>query len=236
MTGDRSLASLLFVAALVTAAPTRAADWHLQAEALTDVPIQVGGRVAVEGPWRLRLTTTFGVLPPPYVDLVNAVGEQFDGYTSVTSALVGAALESSFVWRLHVGWRWFDDLGFYAEVGYGLATLGGGLSSEELLTAATDGAGEASNAGREYAIDATLHMLDAEVGYEWVFWDQLVARVGLGVAATLGSRTEVSPQFQPLAPRFVDALTAEAEAYLDDIFTTYVITPTVSVAVGYRFF
>lgn len=231
------LCALVLAVALVAAPrPAAAADWHLHGEALTDVPILMGGRVTVEGPYRLRLATTLGAMPPFYVDLINAVGEQFDGYTEVTSALVSAALESSLVWRLHAGWRPFESLGLYAELGYGLVALGGGLSSEEVIAAATGGQPSQGAADRNYSIDAMLHMLDAEVGWEFVFWDALVLRASLGVAATLGSQTSVTPQFEPTARRLVDALTAETERYLDDIFTTYVITPTLTIAIGYRFF
>src|SRR6266545_1250172 len=55
-------------------APAPAADgWHLSLGAGTDFPVAVGGRVELEAPFRLHLSTSLGFIPGLYVDAINSV-------------------------------------------------------------------------------------------------------------------------------------------------------------------
>jgi hypothetical protein len=85
-------------------------DWSVSVEAMTDVPILVGGRAMVEGPGRLRLTGSLGAYPGAYVELPDAV-----------------------VARAHLGWRPSSKLGLHVEAGWGFATLGGALTGAEVI-------------------------------------------------------------------------------------------------------
>jgi hypothetical protein len=214
--------------------------WHLAVEALTDLPLDVGGRASLEMPYGLRATASLGGLPGGYVDLVNAVIVAAGGYDQATADVIASAIASSLVFRVHLGWRPIRRHGFYFEVGYGLVALGGDLTTEDLFVAAT-GVERPANPraeARGYDVGSALHMIDVEVGWELVFWRHFVVRLAVGVAATVGATTEVSPRFtpHPLAADGVAALAAEGAAYLDETYTTYVHLPTVSVALGYRFF
>ncbi|MBI5502564.1 MAG: hypothetical protein HY907_20130 [Deltaproteobacteria bacterium] len=235
----RSVAVVLGVALALHASPA-SAEWRLGVEALTDVPVQFGGRVWVEFPYGVRVDTSLGWLPGPYVDVINAIVVGLEGYDQNTADLVAGALSSSLVWRLHAGWRPLPDWGFYFEAGYGLAALGGGLGAEQLITAATGRAPPHDvPADRTYDITSLVHMIDVEVGWQWaLFDDRLTLRTAIGFAGTVGASTTIEPQFTPLTAdgrRGVEQLTEAGEAYLDDVYTSYVFTPVVTAAVGYQF-
>jgi len=72
------------------------------------------------------------------------------------------------------------------------------------------------------------------VGWAWRPWKGLTLRAAIGGAFTVGAGTSVEPEFQPLVPGLHKPFTTYCENYLDDIYTTYVFTPTVSLAVGWQ--
>lgn len=216
----------------------RGKDMEFTPEAVTDLPIQVGGRLDIEGPWRLRLSTTLGVLPGAYVDLINAVMVAADAYDQDTADLIRAALKNSLIWRIHLGWRPFANYGFYFEVGYGLAALGGGLGGEQLISVATGVKPPSMGpANRQYHINSILHMIDVEIGWRWLLWRGLSLRAAIGFAGTLDAHTTVTPDYNPMpmAKQAEAAFCAKSAAYLDDIYTSYVFAPVVSVGLGWRF-
>jgi len=240
----RDLAARLVVVSWVVlaSAGVRAepSGYRLRLEAGTDFPAAVGARLSTEFPHRLRVSTTLGALPTPYVDTINAVVVALDGYPQTTADLIRDALQNSLIWRIQAGWRPFAAHGFYADLGYGLVTLGGGATGDQIIAAATGQSPTASTRGREYDIRSTLHMLTVEIGWEWSLWrDRISLRAAIGGAFTLGSLTSIRPQFTTSGPaeaRLVQAFTSFGEGYLDGIYTSYVHTPVLSVAGGYRFF
>ena len=120
---------------------------------------------------------------------------------------------------------------------YSLVVLGGGVSGEALVAAATgmDRPGTTLES-RGYQVSSTLHMIDVEVGWELVFWDHLQVRAALGFAGTLAASARVEPDFVPRLLQPVDAFSRAAEDYLGDIYESYVFTPVFSVGVGYLLF
>jgi hypothetical protein len=98
--------------------PAPAARWSLALGAGTDFPLAVGVRLDAEGPYRLRLSTSLGLVPGPYVDAINASVVALGGYDNATAGLLKQTLSSSLIWRTHVGWRAWH--GFYLEAGYGV--------------------------------------------------------------------------------------------------------------------
>ena len=111
--------------------------WRVGVSGLTDFPIQVGGEVHLEMPERVRLHTSLGVLPGPYLDAIHAVSKAFNWYGDDTAALISAALQDALVWRIKAGWRPIAEHGFYFSTGYTLAALGGGLGGADLIEIAT---------------------------------------------------------------------------------------------------
>lgn len=214
------------------------AAWHLVAGVGTDFPVTVGARAHVEAPFRLRLSTSIGILPGPYVDAINGIVVAMGGYSDATADLVRAALKSSLVWRTHVGFRPFERLGLYVEGGYGLVTLGGDATASQIVAGVTGKQPPATeqSGDKTYDAKATLHMVDAEVGWDFAVWERLSVRLAIGGAFTVASSTTIEPTYSPRAPRLVQEFTAEGEKYLDDTFTSYVFTPVVGLGVGYLFF
>jgi hypothetical protein len=232
----RALVTLLL--AMLVPAAARAGDTHLTVEAMTDFPLDVGAKAILELPYRFRLSASVGVLPGAYVNTLNDAMVSFDAYPQSVADLIGDALHSSLIVRLHAGWRPFANHGFYFEAGYGIVTLGGSATSAELTSAA---AGRAApndpNSAAGYSVDSTLHMIDLELGWEWpIADDHLALRLALGFAGTLSSQTAVTPNFTPQNPQEQQVYTALAAQYLDNIYTKYVFTPVLSFGVGWRIF
>ncbi len=230
----------LFAALLFAATPAQADDWHLDAELVTDVPIGVGARAALGMPHGLRLSTALQVMPEGYVSLINTVVTSLPNtYNDDTATLIEDTLQKSLVWRTHVGWRPWASLGLYLDVGYGFVGLGGATTGEALLAAIVGYEAPTSDTGHEYSVTSALHMIDVEIGYEWLFWDALTLRAALGFAGTLAASTTVEQQFSvklPAAQKLVDRFEDFGEDYLVEQYTCFVFTPVVSVGVGYRFF
>jgi len=230
--------------AVLFAAPTdaRADDataprWRTAVGVATDFPVDVGARLDVETPFRLRLNTTLGFLPKAYVGAMNGVLEGFGAYDASTGDLIESTIQSSLVWRTHVGYRPFPKLGFYFDVGYGLVALGGNASTAALLEGVTGKTlpPQDANGTETFSAKATLHMLDVEVGWTFALAEHWQLRTALGGAFTLGSSTTITPQFTPRAPALVASFAQAADDYLDTTFRDYVLTPVVSVGVAYTF-
>lgn len=223
---------------LLTAAPA-SAEVHLDVEALTDFPLDVGARVAVELPYRLRLSTSLGFMPQPYSNTINSFLVDLNVYDAQVGTLITTALSHSFVWRTHLGWRPFASLGLYIDAGYGLVSLGGGLSSQDAVQAGTTARAQASatSSSNELNINSTLHMIDVEIGYGFVFWRHFVVRVALGGAFTVGASTSItSTRAATQNSRAFQTFAAAAADYLNGTYKSYVFSPVATLALGYRFF
>ena len=235
--GALLLMGLLAGAEAEAAEPEQRHGWDITVEANTDFPLSVGGRLGVESPWRLRLSTSLGYLPGMYLQAVNDVAVALDVYDRERANLIKQSLKNSLVWRTHLGWRPFPGAGLYVEGGYGLVALGGETNPEDVLAALTgiDPPGGESVLNREYRVRSVLHMLDVELGWRWGLGAGWTARTALGAAFTLDSNTRVEPAFEPEQPLLVNLFTSFAEGYLDDTFEKYVHLPVLSFSIGYAF-
>jgi len=235
--GALLLMGLLAGAEAEAAEPKQRHGWDITVEANTDFPLSVGGRLGVESPWRLRLSTSLGYLPGMYLQAVNDVAVALDVYDRERANLIKQSLKNSLVWRTHLGWRPFPGAGLYVEGGYGLVALGGETNPEDVLAALTgiDPPGGESVLNREYRVRSVLHMLDVELGWRWGLGAGWTARTALGAAFTLDSNTRVEPDFEPEQPLLVNLFTSFAEGYLDDTFEKYVHLPVLSFSIGYAF-
>lgn len=230
---------VICLADVLAGTPARASSYHLDLTLHTDVPVQVGGRITAEFPYRLRLSTSLGVMPSPYIKLVNAIVVSAGGYTQDTGDALVATLANSLVWRTHLGWRPLKKLGLYFELGYGVTFLGGGVSGETILALAT-GTKPPSTSGaatRQYKARSTLHMLDVEIGYElFLVKRHLVLRFALGYSGVMGASTSIKPDFSVLSPAAWKIFTDGMARALDDSVKSYFHTVTITVGIGYRFF
>ena len=216
--------------------------WKLRAELLTDAPVHGGVAALVEGPHRLRLRTSLGWLPTPYVNLINEVVQAFDDtYTDANAQLVSDTLQNSLVWRTHLGWRPFEGHGFYVHLGYSFVGLGGGTTAQALVEGITGVPIPTGPNNSRFKLDLTttaaLHMADLELGWEWELWDHLTLRVGLGGSYTFASTANITSSFQGTTPpvqQAVDALEQGGEDYLNDTFRAYVHPPSLVTALGWQ--
>lgn len=210
--------------------------WHLDVEALTDVPVHIGARVALEGPWRLRGALALGSLPEAYVDLINATSTSLDFYNQETADLIALVLKRSLVVRASLAWRPWETRGFYVEGGYSYVGLGGGASGQEVLAALTGQELARASADRNYDINSTLHLLNLDVGWRWWLTDALSLRAAAGFIATVAANTQVKADFEPTNAQLNANFERGVADFLDDTYTSYVFSPTLTVAIGYRFF
>lgn len=197
--------------------------------------MSVALRGQVEAPFRLRLSSAVGVLPGPYVSAINGILVGVGAYNQATADLIRDALGSSLIWRTHLGYRPFVRHGFTFEAGYGLVALGGGASASTIVSAATGASSPEAGTDKNFKVSSALHMVDVELGWEWVLLEHLFVRAAAGGAFTLAASSSVTPDYTPRAPRVTEAFGASSAAYLDETYTTYVFTPVVSLWAGYSF-
>ena len=229
---------LPFALACLVTAHADAIPLHLRAEAATDVPWDVGGRVVLEGPARLRLSAAAGTMPRTYVRMINETVIYFDGYDREAASIVEDALASSLVLRTHVGWRPLPRQGLYLQGGYGLVTLGGGVSAGFVLSEALDfRIPEWMLEGYEFDVVSSLHMVEGEVGWEGRIWRGLVWRAALGGTWTLDARTTIAPNFDAwLLDAWITGWCNESAGKLDEKYESFVRIPLATVGLGWRFF
>jgi hypothetical protein len=230
----RSLACLLALAGRSAAAE----PWRVDLGGGTDVPIDVGANVRVESPSRLRLAAGLGWLPGAYVDTINTVLVGVNAYGQSTADLIRASIKNSLIVRAQVGFRPWPARGFYGEAGYGLIALGGTTTAGALIADATGKTPPPPPPGAPpiaFDVGSRLHMIDVEAGWEHPLRDDLIVRLALGGAFTIASSTTITPTSAPRDPAAGRAFTDAGAAYLDHIYTSYVFTPVVTIALAYRF-
>jgi hypothetical protein len=214
----------------------RATRVHLGIEAVTDFPLDVGARVWLEVPHRIRFAASFGAMPEPYIDAINHILLAANAYDSGGAALLHSSLESPLVFRLHLGWQPLRRHGLYLETGYGLLVLHAQADRATLYRAALGGTVPPDGATHvQYEAQANVHMVDFEVGWQWLFKRRITARVGVGLAAAVGA----TARFQLSAPLVTQPiermLVGEAHSALVNDVRRYFFTPVFTFAVGWRF-
>jgi len=212
-------------------------QWHLALEAGLSMPLSAGAWLTVTSPFGLRIQTGFGGMPGVFIEVVNGVGRGLGLLKERTAELIETSVAGGFSWNLEVGGHPMADEGLYLVAGYGLLGLSGGFDSASLYDM---GAGELSAdaaSGPEnnvaYGVESLVHMVRIEVGWEFVIQQSLVIKLGVGAAFTVAAQTRASAHTQEDPS---SGMATEAEVFLQDVYTRYVHTPTINLAVGYRFF
>ncbi len=232
-------AASIVLALASTFAPSvgRADPFHLQASVGTDAPLAVTLRGDLELPGRLRLMASGGLAPQAYINVLNNVLTAASGGQS-GSGFYGIRVESASAWRVHAGWRPFSGAGLVLMGGYGRLDLAGAANARTLITSVTGVTPPASvpEANGIYDVRSTLHMVDAELGWEFLlFGDRLVIQTAIGVGVTVDARTTVSPRFASTTPGAAAARTT-AQDRVSEMLRSYGVVPTMSLSLGYRFF
>lgn len=219
---------------LVLSLGLSAAPVQPSVEAGTWFPALVGGRVSAELPLRLRASVTLGVMPQAYLDATQSVLVSAGAYDETTAALIRAALENALLFRVQVGWRPFAARGFYFELGYGVAALGGGLTGAELVTALAGKMALVDSSRVDVQASSVVHQVTLEVGWQWFLWRGLFLRASLGGFVSFAAKTDLSaPGASSLVQQSLEPALVAGEQYLDGTITTYVHAPVVGVSVGW---
>jgi len=213
--------------------------WDLDLTLGTDFPLDYGVRLTLEGPFRITVNGTLGYMPERYIQTINRILIAADVYSAEDGDLVVQVLKDSLVARVHLGWRPVSRWGLYGEAGYTVLTLGGDVSSEVLIQAATGMAPPlAGTVEHNYMVEATTHLWDLEVGWLWRLLrkDRLTLRAALGFTRAFQADSTVTPLYDPFLPEEVAAFTTDTEAYINTTLESYVISPLITIQAGFRFF
>ncbi|MCB9683315.1 MAG: hypothetical protein H6733_17755 [Alphaproteobacteria bacterium] len=194
-------------------------DVHLDVIARSTLPVHVGGRVQAEGPHRVRFGIDAGWLPDAYL----SAWPQADAWRGEVAA-VELSTAPAVAFGADVGWRPLARIGWVVDVGWRSVVLRG--AEQWTVPAPTFGFG-AATAQRRVPVTAWTHLVVVDVGYEHLVDDHLVLRIDAGGAFGVASSSSAEQ------PAGTDASTADAVA---DRYRVSVVTPTLSIGVGYRFF
>ena len=229
------LASVLAHVRPACAEPDDSSRMHLDVGAGSHVPLLVGAEATLELPSRLLFQTEIGWMPRPYVALINTSLVELGAYDDTTATLIESALGNSMIVRLSAGYRPFARAGFEVFAGYTLAVLGGGLSGREVIEAVSTRE-LPPDADREIPLHSTTHSLHAGLAWRFLVNPRLVIRVSLSYFQTVASSSGIDVTARTQAgANAVAEIDAEIDAYLDDIYTTYVKAPLVGVIAAYRY-
>jgi hypothetical protein len=198
-----------------------------------------GAGAVVEGPLGLQLRAELGWLGTPYLEAIDGVLFEVGAYGSgasaeATSELIRAGLNNSFAGRFGLGMRPFSEYGFEAFAGYAVNALGGSLSATQAIEAVTGKEFPSDSSALEANVASTLHHVHVGVGWRWVVAESFVIRASLGYLQTVASATSVSIEGRR-GERDLAEISAATDAYLDDLYTTWVKAPVVDLGVSYRF-
>ncbi len=209
--------------------------WHLDIAVGTVVPMDIGGRVTLEGPARIHLSVGLGLMPEAYVDIINDFAENLNLYDEAQARLIEDALYKSTTFRTALGWTPWADWGFFFDVGYAFQGLGGRSSPGEVVRVATD-INPPITGLVDLDVQANLHILTVDLGYKWFFYRNLFLLGALGGEFTLAADTSIEPEFGLRNIGLIDRFTERAEDRLSDIITSNVHHPTLSLLIGARGF
>jgi hypothetical protein len=219
-------------------APSGGSSPSLALGAGTDFPLSVHVAGLLELPGRVQLSTSLGLLPRSYLEVLNDVLVETGAYGEDEALLVEDSLSSAVVWRTFVGWRPFEHRGFYFAGGYTLLTLGGNVTSTDTLFRAL-GLEVPDELLEEVAlarVHSTLHQGAAELGWQWQLPARLKLKLGLGGFTTFAASSSLEPEVaEPLAS-LVEPLLGPAEVELNDTFRGNVHGGYVSLALYFTLF
>jgi hypothetical protein len=199
-----------------------------------NAPLEFTAGVELVLPWRVRLGTSFGVLPQSVERAVNTQLVEHGAYARSLGDLIDANIERALLWHVHLAVQPWKRHGFLGAVGYGVAWIHG--TAPVLPVADAIGMMVPDNVplgDSRFDLRSRLHLFDAELGWEWYWHRHWSLRVNLGAAVTLGARTHVTLQSAIDDARLHD-LASLAGAKLDHAYTTYVKTPLLSAFIGYQ--
>lgn len=188
----------------------------------------VGGEVRA-GRWRIALE--LGYVPRAYVRAANEFAVAGGAYGRPVATLVEAALRDSTSAHADVGWYPWPNLGLYGALGITALAFGGGVTTSQLVAAATgvtlDDAGGLG--ALPFELHTALALADVRAGYRAELGGRWALRAELGFCTYLDSDTSVTTPVGPIEP-----LNAAVDAALDGAYGAGANFPYLSLWIGYR--
>jgi hypothetical protein len=226
-------AAIIAITVAATSARAEGFAQRLELGAGTVAPLAIDAEATVHITDRIDADVAAGIMPPQYVDLINAAIVGFGGYDDTTATLIAAALDKAIVVRIGGAYRPFRfPLSFHA--GYTIAALGGSVGDAKEVEAVT-GQDVMTDGGRTVPMHSTLHLFQLGAAWRFTLSPALVLRVSLEYAQAFASSTaiDISPRLPGAAARIAKA-NAAFDAYMDDIYGTYVKAPVIGVSLRWR--
>ncbi len=201
---------------------------RLTLEAMTDLPVFVGGSARLELPF-VDAFVSLGGVPDVYTSVYSQVARSY-GASSSQAGLVRGIGNGGFVFQAGLALRPNPDEGAYVSAAYQMFSFRTDLDTT-LVSDAT-GLNMAPTGMTALPVRLTLHALRAEVGYRWVFGDNWTLRLALGWVHTLSSTSqlEIDPALRARAASIVSAF----ENDLATGTSSYGFSPFVSLGIGFR--
>lgn len=202
--------------------------WRTDLTLATEAPLSLGPRLVVEGPYRIRVGASVGFIPGLYVDAINEAVVALGAYDRKVARLIELSLDTSIVARVDLGWRVWEERGFYFQLGYRYVGFGGRVEGEQVSALIEV---DLPQTGQRYAyeVDSAWHMLDAELGWVWFLPYHILIHAGLGFAGTFEASAKVVSIYT------LDSYEETATRKLNDIYDRYAFSPLVTLGLGYRF-
>lgn len=205
----------------------------LGVESKTSFPLTVGGRIWLELPGRVRLGAALGSFAGPYREVVVSAAGSLGGLDAGTRELVLDSVDRALVVQGDLTWRVMPDFGAYFGVGYTLLHVSGTVQSARavsLLGMDLDPR-VASRLEPTYSLTGNLHLLTAEVGYMWELWQRLTVRLAAGAAFRVASGVDLG---EVPGGALEQQVAAEVQQTLEQGLGRVTVTPTVTLAVGFK--
>lgn len=195
----------------------------------THVPITVGLEANLELPLGLLLRGHVGLMPSPYLGIINGVASGFGAYDQSVASLVDRTGGDALVLRFSGGIRPAPGYGFEVLAGYTMIHASTRVPVEDFEQAT----GQSMPGMDSVGISATLHAFHVEMGWSALVWDHLVIRGSIGWVHTLAAEGSIDV---PAAIRARAAGRIEAvETDVREALTSYGFSPEARIGVAYRF-
>lgn len=141
-------------------------------------------------------------------------------------------MEHVWLWHAHIAVQPFARHGLVVGVGFARASIHGSATIQQVATSI--GFSDAVDVGDEhFDLSSRLHLVEAEVGWEWRLGHRLTIGISVGAFFTSSSRAHVTLD-PPLDDPRVDELGRLAADELEHAYSTYVKAPLLSSFVGYE--
>jgi len=193
-----------------------------------------------ESPMRIRGELVGGFMPGAYVNAINWGLTTFDIYSDDVANIIDAALTNALVARAEVGYRPWESRGWTVSAGYQHMLVAGSTAELSYFDGEIDeqALDEVEEFTGDLEINANVHQVMGELGWERAIKDPWRIRATMGFAYSFKAKTEVGTTRDPTDPfqeAAAEIVTTEAADYLDFVFEEWVHLPMIGLHAGYRF-